>query len=1163
MYMNKKIILTLSSFSFLLLFLFFNGSRYMLIEDSEVILKAYPKICEIKSGSHICESQIVYDTTSMKLNNPVCLFINNDANNEKKLVGCNPKAINNVSWINRTGYTFSLRHGSTDYNKSREIDSTFVVGVYEDKSLESSTYEPAQIRRKISTDRSYSTSSWDGRLLFGTFGMGQIASGEQGIGLTVRYMRASRLEGLKSKDLDLRGDSSLYSSTHIIDTDKVESSEDIESIKKRNYIKNLSNKGIIGKNHTNTKLGFHLAVYPHGSIKENPYRSNANGVKNADSGEYMTYRMYAIIPSNDADGVTFISPINKKKLAFLTKVQLQVVVKDFDKDSAQIHSSRVIGKAVPLRDKNNNLIIGYEPSATLDGNLIVYSANFDKSINTGNGSLGYIFNNNHHYNNNWSVPNNVARMYDTHGAGSSNEPYIGGMKFSKRYTLAAQPLRDFEGREFREGDILPGAYPWISFKGSEVLFSNKANFTGAGRNGVMIVGERTKWITRRVDGTMDPIRGDVTGRYDNWGSWNRGLTLRRAYNDVIDPNTGEAFGSSGSDGWSSVLNTPLGQFPSSWRVDNNLDDSPFPLNPFKESYGFIMVGNRYGEIHFPNLREDLILYWPMNEPIKYDQALINRHVGTANKINNETYRASAKKYETKKLADLSGYFHTGTIAENAYYPYDYHDASSKFSMTCSDNTAKATCTTSGTIWDRHEGYHGNSLIVKREGQARVNLKPAAIDKIKDSQAFTFSFWFKKTSSEPQPVIHISNLLALWVNGSSVDLRAYYTTGSGKSENKRLAKAGLIGNNKWHHISVSVKSGVISLFVDGEFKASTKFNGIIYRGSSVSSLLSIGPGKRAQHKGNKFWIDEVYFYDIALNIDEVKTLAYLKKKRALAPTKHKYVNLGRKLFNSNALSFKRNVSCKSCHDPSVGFADKRGTSKGVTRDGSFVALDRQSPILTNVTYANEFLWDGTAPSLKTQVLHPIFNQSEMSIKTRSELISRVKSSFVSDFKNVFNRDVTLNDISTALAHYVNSIKTTGPSPLKQKLTGSAERGRLLFQSKANCVACHSGAFLSDGNFHDLGLAVDGAKDSGRGKFNSSLTNRFSMKTPSLLNISQTAPYFHDGRFDSLDEVVDFYNEGGDGTTRISKSAILKPLHLRDDEKRDLVEYLRSLNYNHSK
>lgn len=1159
--MNKKIILVLTTLPMFVLLFFFNGSRYMLVEDSNKVLAAYPQICEIKTGQNICRTKVSYDVSGRNLKRPICLFTKSDSDNSKKLVSCNEKAFHNIPWINRSGFTFSLRQGSYNYNNSSEIDSIFVVGVNEDKSLKSTTYVKAPIRKKIKTDASYSTSSWDGKLLFGTFGMGLNSKGEQRIGLKVRVLRSKKLEGVSSDNLDLRGDKSLYSSSHIIDTDKVVSSVERDVLKTTNHIKNLQNKTTLGQNNTKIKLGFHLAVYPHGSIRENPYRSNANGALNAESGQYMTYRMYAIIPTNNANGTVFKSPVNNKHLPFLAKVQFEVVVKDFDKEYASIHSSRVIGEAKPLRDKNGELIIGYEPSATLDGNLIIYSANYDKSHNIGNGSLGYIFNHNHHNNGNWSVPNNVAKMYYTHGAGARYEPSIGGVKFSDRYTLAKQPLRDFEGRELGPDDILEGAYAWVSFKGSEVLFSNKPNFTGAGRNGVMIVGERTKWILRRVDGSMDPIRGDVTGTFDNWQAWNRGLTLRRAYNEMVDPNTGEKFGSTGSDGWSSVLNTPLGEFPSSWRVDSELDESPFPINPFKESYGFVMVGTRYGEIHFPNQREDLLLYWPMNEPIKYDQDLINQHVGTRNKVHPETYRRTAKKYETKKLADLSGYFHTGTIGENAFYPYDYHKASSRFSMSCSDNTSQAICTTSGTLLDRHEGYHGNSLIVNSGGQAQTNLKRRAIEKVNESQAFSFSFWFKKTSNAPQPVVNISNLLALWVNGSSVDFRVYYKDAAGNSQNKRLVRGGLIGNWKWHHISVTADSGVVNLYIDGNLVVTESFNGKIFHNVN-SSIVKIGPGKWGSVKGNKFWIDEVYFYNLGLPESEVKTLAYLKKKRKLAPTKHNFVALGRKLFETNLMSSKRNISCKSCHDPGSSFADKRGVSTGKNRGGGNVLLDRQSPSLTNLTYMDEFLWDGTAPSLKTQVLHPIFNKNEMALITRSELISRVRPVFGADFRNLFGREVSLSDISTVLSHYVNSIKTYQKAPLKKVLSGSSERGRLLFLGKANCVACHSGPFLTDGNFHDLGLSFDGAKDAGQGRFISSTTGRFAMKTPSLLNVSKTAPFFHDGRFGSLEDVVDFYNDGGDGTVRASKSVILKPLYLTENEKADLVEFLRSLNYKHS-
>jgi len=121
-----------------------------------------------------------------------------------------------------------------------------------------------------------------------------------------------------------------------------------------------------------------------------------------------------------------------------------------------------------------------------------------------------------------------------------------------------------------------------------------------------------------------------------------------------------------------------------------------------------------------------------------------------------------------------------------------------------------------------------------------------------------------------------------------------------------------------------------------------------------------------------------------------------------------------------------------------------------------------------------------------------------------------------------------------------------------ISESAKRGFALFNGKANCAVCHAGWSFTDGSFHDVGLP---STDIGRGKLTPVVTMQYAFKTPTLRSIDQRAPYMHDGSLTTLQQVVNFYQEGG--ATRASKSKNIKPLTLSAADKADLVAFMKTL------
>jgi cytochrome c peroxidase len=250
-----------------------------------------------------------------------------------------------------------------------------------------------------------------------------------------------------------------------------------------------------------------------------------------------------------------------------------------------------------------------------------------------------------------------------------------------------------------------------------------------------------------------------------------------------------------------------------------------------------------------------------------------------------------------------------------------------------------------------------------------------------------------------------------------------------------------------------------------------------------------------------------------------------------------VELGRRLFRDKRLSRTRSVACASCHDPSRAFSDQRPLAVGVFgRQGR-----RNAPALINRGYGRAFFWDGRVTVLEEQVLRPIEDPNEMDLPIH-EAAARVGLSGPA--------------ISQALASYVRSI-LSGNSRYdrfvngnRRALSADEQQGLQIFRGRGNCTACHVGPNLTDERFHNTGVAWrNGAlADEGR--------ERGMFKTPTLREVARTAPYMHDGSIPTLEAVVDFYSDGGRPNPDIDSE--IRPLRLSSDEKKSLLQFLRSLS-----
>ena len=279
-----------------------------------------------------------------------------------------------------------------------------------------------------------------------------------------------------------------------------------------------------------------------------------------------------------------------------------------------------------------------------------------------------------------------------------------------------------------------------------------------------------------------------------------------------------------------------------------------------------------------------------------------------------------------------------------------------------------------------------------------------------------------------------------------------------------------------------------------------------------------------------------------------------------PTVPDSVTLGRQLFRERLLSRDRSLACVDCHRPDRAFTDGRAKAVGVYgRRGP-----RSVPTIVNRAWGESFFWDGRIETLEAQVLQPILAELEMdlSIEEAVERL-RVTSPYPAAFRETFGRDVNRDDLARALAAYVRTIQS-GASPFDRyvwgepdALSSEEQAGLRLFRGRANCTACHVGPNLTDEEFHNTGVFWGRQPyDAGRVVVTGVPEDTGKFKTPTLREVARTAPYMHDGSIATLEEVVDFYDRGGNDNPFRDRE--LRPLRLTEDEKTALVAFLRSLS-----
>jgi len=283
---------------------------------------------------------------------------------------------------------------------------------------------------------------------------------------------------------------------------------------------------------------------------------------------------------------------------------------------------------------------------------------------------------------------------------------------------------------------------------------------------------------------------------------------------------------------------------------------------------------------------------------------------------------------------------------------------------------------------------------------------------------------------------------------------------------------------------------------------------------------------------------------------------------------KRIELGKLLYFDVRLSSSEKISCATCHHPKQGWTDLVPTPKAVGHEGA--VGPRNSPVILNTAYQNRQFWDGRVKTLEQQALGPIEADVEMNMPLEVLIpkLNKIKG-YQKLFKEAYpksNGIITKNYLAKAIASFERTVVST-IAPFdkyamgdKEAISKSAKKGFELFKGKAHCIDCHDGFNFSDGSFHNIGL-IDGelhGKELGRYLVKRRASWYGVMKTPTLRDITKSAPYFHDGSVHSLTETTHICGNGGRYKHNVkNKSTYIIDRKLTKNEIQNINSFLNTL------
>jgi cytochrome c peroxidase len=298
----------------------------------------------------------------------------------------------------------------------------------------------------------------------------------------------------------------------------------------------------------------------------------------------------------------------------------------------------------------------------------------------------------------------------------------------------------------------------------------------------------------------------------------------------------------------------------------------------------------------------------------------------------------------------------------------------------------------------------------------------------------------------------------------------------------------------------------------------------------------------------------------------------------ADYRNRAATLGRVLFYDTRLSVNNAVSCGSCHKQAIGFADDVRFSKGF--EGRLTG--RNSPGFNGLHGSSPLFWDARETQFENLMMRPITNHIEMGVDNISDLCTKLtNTAYYKDlFIQAFGDDLVSADrISTALSFFLAAIGNEhfGISVVagsnEKGMTAEELQGKILFDTKYNCGSCHlggGGSGYAGSSFsmrmEDIGLDATYV-DKGRGAITGLPADMGKFKVPNLTNVALSAPYMHDGRYNTLEEVIDHYSTGINTSPNLSAvlrenpmdaTSPARKMNISPAEKKAIVAFLKTLN-----
>ncbi|MGY8825441.1 MAG: cytochrome-c peroxidase [Candidatus Latescibacterota bacterium] len=272
-----------------------------------------------------------------------------------------------------------------------------------------------------------------------------------------------------------------------------------------------------------------------------------------------------------------------------------------------------------------------------------------------------------------------------------------------------------------------------------------------------------------------------------------------------------------------------------------------------------------------------------------------------------------------------------------------------------------------------------------------------------------------------------------------------------------------------------------------------------------------------------------------------------------------IDLGRRLFHDPIFSIDSTIACASCHLAAAAFADPAPQSRGVAG-----VTIRNSMPLFNLAWSSVFFWDGRSPSLEDQALHPVEDAIEMGERWQHVVEKlALHTEYPALFARAFGDHLPISkELATqAIAQFERTLVSANSKYdrwLRGELSLTAEEKAgfdLFFTERGDCFHCHGDPLFTDNEFHNNGLDM-APPDSGLAALSDRRADLGKFKTPSLRNIEYTAPYMHDGRFTTLEEVVEHYNAGFVRNSLTDPLLLIRPsLDLSPVQKNALVSFLK--------